>query len=510
MAADNDSEQNYDARVARTRERFEDIAEERDELSGGIRKIADGLSEVLGEFDPDAVTHQTRLDVLLRGLTSFADLLERDYEQSSSVSQTMEGASNLDQFRQTFRKEARKRLSGLSISMMGIFSDEESNQALEQTAEHLHALKGSASMIGLSVFAELVRAMERVVSSMSDVESEERVWPTGPLLRGFHLLESTVEDPTLEMDEDEVNAICQQLRRSVDSVTGPHETVPQERVDETEHIPETYGSSSAPGSGVFEKRILIVDDVETIAASVGFVLSELEVPIDVASNGEEAWEMLQDGAYSLVVSDISMPRLDGIALTRMIRKDDRLKDIPVVLLTSLDRPDERDAGMKAGASDYIIKGSIGGGELLERVRDLLELAPQVRAPTGARPNDQCHVLIVEDAETIAASIALVLSEGPYEIDIVNNGQKALNRLRSERYDVILSDVQMPEMGGFELLETVRNDDQLSEMPFILLTSLEDPETQERAREAGADRFLIKGKVGGDRLLGVVEEVANSR
>lgn len=502
MSAEDEKKEEYAREIERIRSRYEQISYEGQTAPSGVRKIADGLAEVLDDLDQDDFTHQTRLDVVLRGLSSLADFLQNDHGAAPDVSETMQGASNLDQFRETFRAEARKRLSGLSISMMGIFSEEGSEAALQQTADHLHAIKGSAGMLGLIQLAELLRSMEVVVMGMQEVGIEERVWPTGALLHAFHLLESAVEHEELELDQQAAESVCQQLRRSAKSVSGQHPSI---EVDAESGAPDS--ASSQQLSGILEKRILIVDDVETIAASVGFVLSELDVPIDVATNGEEAWEMLQSGGYSMVISDVDMPRLDGIALTKMIRKDDRLEDIPVILLTSLDRPDERDAGMKAGASDYIIKGSIGGGELRDRVHELLQLAPRVRAPDSGVGMHERHILIVEDTETVAASIALVLSEGPFEIDIVRNGEKAFERLHRETYDMVLSDVQMPGMDGFELLEAIREDPDLTDLPVILLTSLESDDIQDRALDSGADRFLIKGKVGGDRLLEIVQEVA---
>ncbi|MGM0556124.1 MAG: response regulator [Myxococcota bacterium] len=499
MAADDD-QKDFTRDVRRLRTRYAKISHAGGGLADGLRKISDGLGDLLDNLDSETFTHQTRFDVILRGLSSLADLIEEDSGRGPAANETMQGASNLDQFRETFRAEARKRLSGLSISMMGIFSEDGSQAALEQTADHLHAIKGSASMLGLQQLAELIRSMEIVVEDMQAVGAEERVWPTGALLRGFHLLESAIADEELQLDESAAAAVNQQLRRSSQSVSGEHESVGAGAA-------ASESTSASQKSGILQKRILIVDDVETIAASVGFILSELDVPIDVATNGEEAWDMLQRGGYSLVISDVDMPRLDGIALTKMIRKDDRLADIPVILLTSLDRPDERDAGMKAGASDYIIKGAIGGGELRDRVHELLEIAPRVRVPDAHFGSTEQRVLIVEDTETVAASIALVLSEGPFDIDIVRNGQKAFERLRREPYDIVLSDVQMPGMDGFELLEAIRADDALGDMPVILLTSLESKDIQDRALNSGANRFLIKGRVGGDRLLEIVREVS---
>ena len=258
-----------------------------------------------------------------------------------------------------------------------------------------------------------------------------------------------------------------------------------------------------------EQRILIVDDIETIAASVGFVLSELDLPIDIASHGEEALGMMGERPYSLIISDIDMPRMDGVALTRMVRRDESLRDIPIILLTGLDHPSERDAGFDAGANDYIIKGSIGGGELVHRVRELLKIAPFVPAEAQHIPRQRRRILVAEDAETVAASIAFILSEGDFEIVLTSNGHEALTKLERQDFDLLISDWQMPAMSGDELTRAVRASGHIRQLPIVLLTSLDSDKVRLEAREAGADRFLVKGEIAGGALLEIVEELLGS-
>jgi CheY-like chemotaxis protein len=510
--------------LVKIRQKFAQLALSQGALTDGYRTIAEGLGLVLDELAADATTHQARLEVVLAGLETLADLMdERALPAEIAADGGSESSDPASQFLEMFRTEARKRLSGLSISMMGIFSERASQDALTQTADHLHAMKGAASMVGLPAIADLVSAMEQVVVDMKRQEPEERTWPTRALMRGFHLLEEAARHEALALDEELAGDVVRTLKayrkgpevgqaqrsepQTSGTERGPNETQPLEaapRRSESNHF-----DRFADYDGPLEKRILIVDDIETIAASVGFVLSELDVPIDMAEHGEQALEMLKARPYSLVVSDVDMPRMDGVALTRMVQNDERLSQIPVILLTSLDRPDERAAGIEAGATDYIIKGSIGGGELLNRVKELLELAPDVPADDVPSSGEQFRILIAEDVETIAASIAFVLSEGPFEIEIARNGAKALARLQEESYDLLLSDVQMPEMGGLELLSAVRSDDKLNGLPVILLTSLQDPEVQQQALDAGVNRFLIKGEVAGAKLRKIIEETAAS-
>lgn len=498
--------------------RFEKLAASRDGERSGVGLIARGLSLLIEEAGGDAALPPDRLAVVLEGLGTLAGLMS---EEASDDEVEAEGpaASEDDpaaKFREMFRKDARKRLSGLSISMMGIFTEEQGAQALEQTGDHLHALKGSAAMVGLEQFAGLAGAMEKVVLEMKRRFGPERTWPTRALMRGFHLLEDAVADARFQLDEEAVSEVIGGLRMwrsdAMPASASPagRTTMELPVLSEMEEADLSVTPEVAEYQGPLEKRILVVDDVSTIAASVGFILSELDVPVEMAEHGEQALEMLRERPYSLVISDVSMPRMDGIALTRTIRANEDTSEIPVILLTSLDRPDERDAGIEAGATDYLIKGAIGGGELIGRVTELLEFAPDVPARARERDHAQRRILIAEDVETIAASIAFVLSEGPFEIEIAQNGQKALARLREDTYDLLLSDVQMPEMGGMELLEMIRNDEALADLPVILLTSLQDPDVQQEALDAGANRFLIKGEVGGEALLGIVSEVADKR
>lgn len=529
------------AALSELQKRFERLGADEMRLSAGARTLSEGVGLLLEELSGDAEAKPARLGLLRGGLEGLADLLEAyapalpAAEESDARDEPEEDADPMAQFREMFRVEARQRLRALSISMMSIFNEWSAREALTESAAHLHAIRGAASMLGLDKIAKLTTLMEEVVLQMAEAESFERAWPTRALLRGVHLLDAAVADEFLELDISRTVGAMRALHaystrsaqelpaelagESVSESGGEAAqaraqriTQPMEQVER-----ESVGQVGAPRkskppvyTGEMGKRILIVDDIETIAASVGFILSELEVPIDMAENGAKALEMMRERPYSLVVSDVDMPRMDGVTLTRMVREDPAMRAIPVILLTSLDRPDERDAGIEAGATDYVIKGTIGGGELLNRVKELLVGAPDV--PTGDYPQqaDRLRVLIAEDVETIAASIAFVLSEGPFDIEIAENGALALSRLRRERYDLLLSDVEMPEMGGLELLEAVRADDALIDLPVILLTSLQNPEVQQRALNIGADRFLIKGEVGADSLRQILEDVAKAR
>ena len=521
--------------IAATRERFASALAQADgaQALDGAQEIAAGLDKLmaqLAEHPPQGDADITRADVLVRGLKAVADFFLEEAEPdaaSAPVSATGSVEEGLKQFISAFQNEAQKRLSGLSLSMMGLFNHHGSNQSLDKSAQHLHAIRGGAAMLGLKEIAEISGMMEQVLVTMRKLAPESRIWPTKALMNGYRLLESAVASENAYIDP----AACAQVyadleecfddllaNTTLEELSRPHEDLTEvdeqpEAIPQDPMAPQPRARASAAHPALehtlsldgMEQRILIVDDVETIAASVGFVLGELDLPIDIARHGEEAFKMLKVRPYSLVISDIAMPRLDGVALTRLMRQDDFLSDIPVILLTSLDHPNERDAGFDAGANDYIIKGSIGGGELVHRVRELLKIAPFVPTESVNRTVRK-RILVAEDTETVAASIAFILSEGNYDIVLASNGHEALTRLEREPFDLLISDWQMPSMSGHELTRALRASAHIVQIPIILLTSLDSDKVKRDAYDAGANRFLVKGQIGGGGLLDIVEEL----
>jgi len=94
-----------------------------------------------------------------------------------------------------------------------------------------------------------------------------------------------------------------------------------------------------------------------------------------AADGEEAMALLREGGAEVVVSDVQMPRMDGLALCRAVKADPRLRSTPVILVTSLDAAEDRAAGLEAGADGYLVKREVERGKLLELVRQLMPARP---------------------------------------------------------------------------------------------------------------------------------------
>jgi CheY-like chemotaxis protein len=120
-----------------------------------------------------------------------------------------------------------------------------------------------------------------------------------------------------------------------------------------------------------KRRILVVDDSLTSRTLERNILTTAGYEVDTANDGEMGWQALSAGDYDLLVTDVQMPKLDGIELLTRVRADARLRYLPVILVTSLDRSSDLARGTAAGADEYIVKGRFDQRQLLEAVARLL-------------------------------------------------------------------------------------------------------------------------------------------
>jgi two-component system sensor histidine kinase and response regulator WspE len=128
------------------------------------------------------------------------------------------------------------------------------------------------------------------------------------------------------------------------------------------------------------RRVLVVDDSLTVREMQRKLLAARGYQVDVALDGVDGWNQLRGADYDLVITDIDMPRLDGIGLTERIRRDPRLARLPVMIVSYKDRPEDRARGLEAGADYYLAKGAFHDATLLDAVRDLVGGAGTERTP----------------------------------------------------------------------------------------------------------------------------------
>lgn len=119
------------------------------------------------------------------------------------------------------------------------------------------------------------------------------------------------------------------------------------------------------------KRVLVVDDSLTVRELVRKLISSKGYDVEIAVDGMDGWNAVRTGSYDLVVTDVDMPRMDGVELVNRIKKDPRLNSLPVMIVSYKDREEDRQRGLEAGADYYLTKGSFHDETLLRALNDLI-------------------------------------------------------------------------------------------------------------------------------------------
>jgi signal transduction histidine kinase/CheY-like chemotaxis protein len=232
--------------------------------------------------------------------------------------------------------------------------------------------------------------------------------------------------------------------------------------------------------------VLVIDDNADSRDVLRRTLEDDGHAVATAPGGEEGLALARELSPSLILLDVMMPGMDGWAVLRELKSDPALQGIPVAMVTVVD--DERMA-YSLGASEYLTKP-------VDRSR-LLELASAlVRGSQG-------HALVVEDDDASRQVVVRALTSAGWEVTEAANGQEGLERVADHCPDLILLDLMMPVMHGFEFMERLRANQATCEVPVVVLTAKELSTSEREFLTAHAQRIVQKGGGGAEALLPLV-------
>jgi PAS domain S-box-containing protein len=248
-------------------------------------------------------------------------------------------------------------------------------------------------------------------------------------------------------------------------------------------------------------RVLVVDDSATNRRILHEMLTHCRMRPTAVGSGREALEELaraerEGNPYPLVLLDSQMPEMDGFALAEQIRKRPRLAGASIMMLTSGPRPGDRARCTALGLSAYLTK-PIKQSDLLDTIVAVLPGGPgkvRPRAPRARRPPGRAlRVLVAEDnAVNQQVAVGMLEREG-HRVAVAANGREALALLERSAFDVILMDVQMPELDGLETTAAIREREKLTgtHIPIVAVTAHAMRGDAERCLAAGMDAYLTK-------------------
>jgi len=278
------------------------------------------------------------------------------------------------------------------------------------------------------------------------------------------------------------------------------------------------------------KKILIIEDDSTLCEVLAEKLTQHKYNVSVAEDGEVGMIKIQNEKPDLILLDILMPKKNGMEVLKELHADDKLKTIPVIVISNSGQPVEVQKARELGAKEFLIKVVFDPTEVLEKVQKILKQEssnlllldddntteriveideqsennmPNIEntfVPKGEKKGAQRKILIVED-DTFLRELFVhkMLIEG-FDVEFAIDADQVFELLMTKKPEVILLDLILPGMDGFEILDKIKKDDNLKAIPVIIISNLGQKEDITKANELGAVDFLIKANYTLDEII----------
>jgi CheY-like chemotaxis protein len=229
-------------------------------------------------------------------------------------------------------------------------------------------------------------------------------------------------------------------------------------------------------------RVLVVDDELESLQLVQEILSSAKYTSLAATSGKQALELLSEVGADAVVLDLLMPEMDGFEVLKRIHRDPKLRKIPVFVLTAKDLTAADLDLLNNQVEALFTKGSPWRHELLSRIRGAVQ---------ERRESRRAKILVADDSPESREFIRDTLASHEFEIAEAIDGKEAVAKIQEIHPDIVLMDIQMPQMDGYAALRQIRQDPQFQKLPVIALTAFAMQGDRDKALAAGFDAYISK-------------------
>ncbi len=270
------------------------------------------------------------------------------------------------------------------------------------------------------------------------------------------------------------------------------------------------------------KKILIVEDDIFLGDVLLQKLKSAGFGAELARDGAAGLKAIRESKPDLVLLDIILPQKNGYEVLEEQRKDPTIRGIPVIVISNSGQLVEINRALALGVKDYLVKAQFDPEEVIEKVRLQLgeskttaktaeasgtgaDSAPQKNAALKGK-----KIMWVEDDSFLSDLIARKLSSQGATLFHAENGEAAGRLLETEKPDLILLDILLPGIDGYEVLKKIKANPTQKNIPVILLSNLGQREEVEKGKLLGAARFLIKATVTLDEIVEEIHTVLDGK
>lgn len=261
------------------------------------------------------------------------------------------------------------------------------------------------------------------------------------------------------------------------------------------------------------KRVLIVEDDAIQRDAIAKLIEGTQIETVAVATGSEALERLRTQTFDCVIIDLSLPDMTGFALLDRMTTDELSSHPPVIVYTGRDLSREEEEKLRRHSQSVIIKGARSPDRLLSEVTLFLHRVESQLGPERQQMLEELRhrekvfekksILVVDDDIRNVFALTAALEQKGARVVIARDGQEALDKLKSEEsVDIVLMDIMMPVMNGYDAMREIRKQRQYAKLPIIALTAKAMKDDRDLCLQAGANDYLAK-PLDMDKLLSLI-------
>jgi CheY-like chemotaxis protein len=250
------------------------------------------------------------------------------------------------------------------------------------------------------------------------------------------------------------------------------------------------------------KRLLVVEDDLIESASIVELLAHDDVEIATATTGAEAMQKLLDRPFDCCVLDLRLPDMSGFELLAKVQGESALRDVPIVVFTGKDLSREEEQQLRTVAKTVLVKDVQSPERLFDETALFLHRVVSTLPEPKRHLLDRLHasndvlrgrkVLVVDDDARNIFALTTMLENQEMQVVSATNGRQAIEMIRQQPdIAVVLMDIMMPEMDGYETMRELRKDPELGSLPILALTAKAMKGDRDKCLAAGASDYIAK-------------------
>ena len=286
---------------------------------------------------------------------------------------------------------------------------------------------------------------------------------------------------------------------------------------EQDALEEAFNLLSSARLKYHFKKVLVIEDQELQSNILTEELTNKGVEVEQAYTGDQALQLLKEHKFDCIILDLNLPDISGFDLLDQIKAQPELTHVPVIINTAMELAQDKMDRILKHTEAMVLKSNKSNDRLIDEVSLFMNKLKQgdkksisVKSATvdkGVSTMEKAlrnkTVLITDDDMRNIFALSSALQVYEMNILIANNGREAINRLKeNDSIDIILMDIMMPEMDGYEAMREIRKERKYSKLPIIALTAKAMKNDREKCIEAGANDYISK-PVDMDKLLSML-------